>query len=94
MSSVKDARAAHRTATYQLSLGADVSGRDGVLQQAVAAGQLTREQVAEHLTLPPATPAFNPMALLAGTVEASPTADSRTRARLAEIAELLGDKAA
>ncbi|MCI1123263.1 hypothetical protein [Stenotrophomonas maltophilia] len=91
---VKEARAAHRIATYQLSLGADVSGRDGVLQQAVAAGQLTHEQVAEHLALPPATPAFNPVALLAGTVEASPTADSRTRARLVEIAELLGGKAA
>ncbi|WP_414540441.1 hypothetical protein [Stenotrophomonas forensis] len=91
---VKDARAAHRTATFQLSLGADVTGRDGVLQQAVAAGQLTHEQVAEHLALPPATPAFNPVALLAGKVEASPTADARTRAHLAAIAELLGGKAA
>ncbi|WP_164085941.1 hypothetical protein [Stenotrophomonas maltophilia] len=91
---VKDARAAHRTATYLLSLGADVSGRDGVLQQAVAAGQLTHEQVAEHLALPPATPAFNPVALLAGTVEASPTADARIRAHLAAIADLLGGKAA
>ncbi|AYZ69768.1 hypothetical protein [Stenotrophomonas maltophilia] len=91
---VKEARAAHRTAAYQLSLGADVSGRESVLQQAVAAGQLTHERVAEHLALPPATPAFNPVALLAGTVEASPTANARTRQRLAEIAELLGDKAA
>lgn len=91
---VKEARAAHRVATYQLSLGSDVSGRAGVLQQAVAAGQLTHEQVADHLALPPATPAFNPLALLAGTVEASPTADARTRQRLAEIAELLGGTAA
>ncbi|MFL4597030.1 hypothetical protein ACJ6WI_07150 [Stenotrophomonas maltophilia] len=91
---VKETRAAHRVATYQLSLGVDVSGRDGVLQQAVAAGRLTHEQVAEHLALPPATPAFNPVALLAGTVEASPTADARTRAHLAAIADLLGGKAA
>ncbi len=60
-----------------ISLGSDVSGRDGVLKQAVAAAQLTHEQVAEHLALPPAIPAFNPVALLAGTVEASPTADAR-----------------
>ncbi|HDS1582170.1 TPA: hypothetical protein QEL15_004288 [Stenotrophomonas maltophilia] len=91
---VKEARAAHRPAAYQLSLGGDVSGRDGVLRQAVASGQLTYEHVAEHLALPPATPAFNPVALLAGTVEATPTADARTRQRLAEIAQLLGAKAA
>lgn len=46
---VKEARAAHRTAAYQLSLGADVSGRDSVLQQAVAAGQLTHERVSGSL---------------------------------------------
>ncbi|GEM_PF-4300235 len=60
----------------------------------LAAGQLSKEQVAEYLALPPATPAFNPLALLAGTVEASPTADERTRSRLAEIVALLEGKAA
>ncbi len=91
---VKEARAAHRIATYQFSLGGDVSGRDSVLREALAAGQLLEGQVAEHLALPPATPAFNPMALLAGTVEASPTADDRARTRLAEIVALLEGKAA
>lgn len=87
---VKDARAAQKTASHQISLGADASARDGVLQQAVAAGQLVHEQVAEFLALPSTTPAFNPVALLAGWVETSPEADAKTRARLAELAELLG----
>lgn len=91
---VKEARAAHRIATYRLSLGGDVSGRDSVLREAVAAGRLMKEQVEEYLALPPATPAFDPVALLTGTVEASPTADDRTRARLAEIVALLDGKAA
>lgn len=91
---VKEARAAHRTASYQLSLGGDVSGRDGVLREAVAASQLLEEQVADYLALPPATPAFNPVALLTGTVEPSPTANDRTRVRLAEIVALLEGKAA
>lgn len=82
------------SATYQFSLGGDVSSRDSVLREALSAGQLLEAQVAEHLALPPATPAFNPVALLAGTVEASPTADDRARTRLAEIVALLEGKAA
>ncbi len=95
---LKEARAAQKTATHQVSLGADASARDGVLQQAVAAGQLAHEQVADFLALPAPTPAFNPVALLAGRVEVSPEATAQTRARLAELADLLGcgtkDKAA
>ena len=91
---VKEARAVGGCAVFQPSLGHDSGARDAALQQAVAAGQLAHEQVAEYLTLPPATPAFNPVALLAGKVEPSATADSRTRQRLAEIAELLGEKVA
>lgn len=86
----KEARAAGRMAVHHASIGFDASGRDGVLQQAVAAGHLAHEQVAEHLALPPASPSFNPVALLAGRVEPTPEADARTRARLAELAELLG----
>jgi len=85
----KDARAAGQLAVHHASIGFDASGRDAVLQRAVSAGQLSHEQVAEHLALPPATPAFNPIALLAGRVEPSPEASARTRARLAELAELL-----
>lgn len=88
---VKDARAGSGCAVYHPSLGHDVAGRDSALRQAIAAGRLAHEQVAEHLALPPATPAFNPLALLAGTVEVSPSANARTRERLAEIAELLGE---
>ncbi|WP_295516262.1 hypothetical protein [uncultured Stenotrophomonas sp.] len=85
---VKEARAAGGCAVYQPSLGHDAGARDAALQQAVNAGRLAHEQVAEHLSLPAATPAFNPLALLAGRVEASPEANERTRERLAEIAEL------
>lgn len=87
----KEARAAGRMAVHHASIGFDASGRDSVLQQAVVAGHLAYEQVAEHLALPPATPAFNPLALLAGTVEISPTASARTRQRLEEIADLFGE---
>ena len=86
---VKEARAAGKLAAHQVSLGAEVSGRDSVLRQAVATGQLAHDQVAEHLALPAAIPTLNAVALLAGRVEAAPGADERTRARLAEVAELL-----
>jgi hypothetical protein len=87
---VKSARAVGGCAVYQPSLGHDASARAAALQLAVDAGRLAHEQVADHLALPPATPAFNPLALLAGRVEASPEANERTKQRLAEIAELFG----
>ncbi|WP_093534251.1 hypothetical protein PWP89_13080 [Stenotrophomonas rhizophila] len=86
---VKEARAARELGSHHVSLGSDVSGRDSVLRQAVAAGQLAHEQVAEHLALPASNPTFNAVALLEGRVEAAPGADVRTRARLAEVGELL-----
>lgn len=86
---VKEARAAGELGSHHVSLGSDVSGRDSVLRQAVAAGQLAHEQVAEHLALPAPAPGFNPVALLAGHVELTPDADARTRAHLAAVAELL-----
>ena len=86
---VKEARAAGQLGAHQVSLGSDISGRDNVLRQAVAAGQLAHEHVAEHLALPASAPGFNPVALLAGRVEPAPGADERTRTRLAEVAELL-----
>ncbi len=87
---VKSARAAGGCAVYQPSLGHDASARAAALQLAVDAGRLAHQQVAEHLALLAATPAFNPLALLAGRVEASPEANERTRKWLAEIAELFG----
>lgn len=87
---VKSARAVGGCAVYQPSLGHDASARAAALQLAVDSGRLVHEQVADHLALPPATPAFNPLALLAGRVEASPEATERTRKHLAEIAELFG----
>jgi len=85
---VKSARAVGGCAVYQPSLGCDASARAAALQLAVDAGRLAHEQVAEHLALPSPTPAFNPLALLAGRVEASSEANERTKQRLAEIAEL------
>ncbi|MDN8648924.1 MAG: hypothetical protein BSK19_07620 [Stenotrophomonas maltophilia] len=85
---VKCARAVGGCAVYQPSLGHDASARAAALQLAVDAGRLAHEQVADHLALLPATPAFNPLALLAGRVEATPEANERTKQRLAEIAEL------
>lgn len=87
---VKSARAVGGCAVYQPSLGHDARARAAALQLAVDAGRLAHQQVAEHLALPAATPAFNPLALLAGRVETSPEANELTRKRLAEIAELLG----
>ncbi|PKH70289.1 hypothetical protein CXF96_05450 [Stenotrophomonas sp. Betaine-02u-21] len=84
----KDARAAGQMAVHHASIGFDASGRDAVLQRAVAAGQLAHEKVAEHLALPITILAFNPLALLAGRVEASPETNERTLKRLAEIAGL------
>lgn len=90
---VKLAREVRATAVYVPSLGFDRDGREAALQQAVAAGLLAHEQVAEHLQLQHEQPAFNPMALLAGRVEVRAGADEKTRARLAEIAAMFGGAA-
>ncbi len=87
---VKQARAAGKVAVCHASIGHDRAGRDAVLRDALGRGLLRHEQVSEHLALPPANPTFNAVALIAGRVEASPGASEATKARLAEIAALLG----
>ncbi len=86
---VKQARAAGQMAVCHASIGHDPASRDAVLRSAVQRGLLPHDQVAEHLSLPPAQPSFNPVALIAGRIEAAPGATAATRKRLEEIAALL-----
>ncbi|MHC9014488.1 hypothetical protein [Stenotrophomonas bentonitica] len=86
---VKDARAARLPASYTPSLGFDLTSRNAALTDAVSKGLLAHDQVSDHLQLTAATPAFNPVALLAGKVEASPGANAKIRARLEELAREL-----
>lgn len=85
---VKLAREARTAAAYVPSLGFDKDGRQAVLQQALAAGLLVHEQVAEHLQLTNEAPAFNPLALLAGKVDAAPGLSAKARVHLDEIAAM------
>lgn len=86
---LKDARAARLPASYTPSLGFDLTSRNAALTDAVSKGLLAHDQVSDHLQLTAATPAFNPVALLAGKVEASRGANAKTRARLEELAREL-----
>ncbi|AOX63597.1 hypothetical protein BIZ42_16190 [Stenotrophomonas sp. LM091] len=86
---VKEARAARLPASYAPSLGFDLTSRNAALTDAVSKGLLAHDQVSDHLQLTAATPAFNPVALLAGKVEPSPGANANIRARLEELAREL-----
>lgn len=86
---LKDARAARLPASYSPSLGFDLTSRNAALTDAVSKGLLAHDQVGDHLQLTAATPAFNPVALLAGKVEASPGANAKILARLEELAREL-----
>jgi len=86
---LKEARAARLPAIYSPSLGFDLTSRNAALTDAVSKGLLAHDQVSDHLQLTAATPAFNPVALLAGKVEASPGANAKILARLEELAREL-----
>jgi len=86
---LKEARAARVPASYNPSLGFDLASRSAALSDALSKGLLAHEQVSEHLQLTAAAPAFNPVALLAGKVEAAPGANAKTLARLEELAREL-----
>lgn len=86
---VKEARADRQVATYTPSLGFDAASRSAVLSDAVTKGLLQLESVSQHLQLPAPAPTFNPVALLAGKVEAAPGANEKIRARLEEMAREL-----
>jgi len=86
---LKDARAERLPASYSPSLGFDLTSRNAALTDAVSKGLLAHDQVSDHLQLTAAAPAFNPVALLAGKVEASPGANAKILARLEELAREL-----
>jgi hypothetical protein len=86
---LKDARAARLPASYSPSLGFDLTSRNAALTDAVSKGLLAHDQVSDHLQLPAPAPSFNPVALLAGKVEASPGANAKILARLEELAREL-----
>lgn len=86
---LKDARAARLPASYTPSLGFDLTSRNAALTDAVSKGLLAHYQVSDHLQLTAPTPPFNPVALLAGKVEASPGANAKILARLEELAREL-----
>lgn len=87
---VKDARAANACGSYVASIGFDASGRDAALRQAVSRGQLSREDVSQHLQIAGPAPAFNVAALLTGRVEVAAHAPADLHKRLEEVAEILG----
>ena len=86
---LKEARAAQLPASYTASIGFDSASRQSTLSEAVSKGLLQRDQVAEHLQLTASAPAFNPVALIAGKVEAGPGGNAKTLARLEELAREL-----
>jgi hypothetical protein len=86
---LKDARAARLPASYTPSLGFDLTSRNAVLTDALSKGLLAHDQVSDQLQLTAATPAFNPVALLAGKVEAAPGANAKILTRLEELAREL-----
>jgi hypothetical protein len=86
---LKDARAARLPASYTPSLGFDLTSRNAALTDAVSKGLLAHYQVSDHLQLTAPTPPFNPVALLAGKVEASPGTNAKILARLEELAREL-----
>lgn len=79
---LKAARNAKRPAAFIASLGRNAAVREAALQQAVNAGLLEREAVAQYLLDAPGQPAFDPAKALAGVVEPSPSASAATRARI------------
>jgi hypothetical protein len=86
---VRTARDERRLPQVTVSIGWDGELRGQAVEKAVQLGYLTKEKAAEHLPALGFTPAFNPVALLAGKVEESADAPPDVRARLAQLREEL-----
>lgn len=91
---LKIARAGRRPAVHEMSLGHDASARDQALRKAVERGQLTHDVASPYLSLPAPTPAFDPVALLSGTVAPAPAAATDFSARLEQLRRELHEEAA
>lgn len=88
---LKEARAEFRQASFYPSLGFDQHGRQSAIRDAEARGLLTNEQAAGYLRIEGPV-AFNPVALLEGRVEPSPTASADIVERLEKLKQVLSGK--
>ncbi|RQO83510.1 hypothetical protein [Acidovorax sp. FJL06] len=86
---VRTARDERRLPEVTVSVGWDGELRGQAVEKAVQLGYLTKEKAAEHLPSLGFTPAFNPVALLAGKVEPTVDASPDVRARLAQLRDEL-----
>lgn len=87
---VRTAREERRLPEVTVSIGWDGEQRAVAIEKAVQLGYLTQEKAAEHLPALGFTPGFQPVALLAGDVQAAVDAPPEVRARLAKLrAELV-----
>lgn len=84
---VRTARDERRLPEVSVSIGWDGELRAQAVEKAVQLGYLSAERAAEHLPAIGFTPAFNPVALLAGKVEPTVDAPPAVRARLAQLRE-------
>lgn len=84
---VRTARDERRLPEVTVSIGWDGELRGQAVEKAVQLGYLSAEKAAEHLPALGFTPAFNPVALLAGKVEPTVDAPPAVRARLAQLRE-------
>lgn len=84
---VRMAREERRLPEVSVSIGWDGEQRAAAIEKAVQLGYLTQDKAAEHLPALGFTPGFEPVALLAGNVEAAAEAPPEVRARLAQLRE-------
>lgn len=89
---VRTARDERRLPEVTVSIGWDGELRGQAVEKAVQLGYLSAEKAAEHLPALGFTPAFNPVALLAGKVEPTVDASPDVRARLAALRDELATK--
>lgn len=84
---VRTAREERRLPEVMVSFGWNRELQAPAIEKAVQLGYLSAEKAAEHLPTLSFTPAFNPVALLAGKVEPTADASESVRARLAQLRE-------
>lgn len=82
---VRTAREERRMPEVSVSIGWDGEQRAAAIEKAVQLGYLPQEKAAEHLPALGFTPGFQPIALLAGDVQATVDAPPEVRARLKQL---------
>lgn len=86
---LKDAKSERSMANYTPSLGQDVTQRDKALKDAIERGMMTSERASLYLSHDSENAAFNPVALIGGTVELNRPTSDEVKARWDEIAKEL-----